>query len=105
MCWVLIWCRHNSIRIVTKLRAGVRGFTVGFPAGAKGFFGGSEASSHSLGPSQPSTSFPRKQNGNGVNLTTHLRLVYSLTMSGGVPSLLHMPSWRAQWQLYFYVYF
>ena len=35
-----------------------------------------------------------------VKLITHLHLVLRLRMTGGIPLLRHMPSWRAQVQPY-----
>ena len=61
----------------------------------------SEASRTSLGPSQhpiqcESDKLSPAAKRLRVKLTIHLHLVYSLTMSGAVPPLPHIPSWRAQ---------
>jgi hypothetical protein len=44
--------------------------------------------------------FPRGIKRRRVKLTTHLPLVSGLRMSGAVTPLPHMPSWRAQGQIY-----
>jgi len=40
------------------------------------------------------------RSGRSVKLTNHLRLLPCLRMSGALPPVQHIPSWRAQWYLY-----
>jgi len=42
----------------------------------------------------------RRSRGRGMELTIHLRLLLRLRMSGSMPPLLHVPSWRRHGQIY-----
>jgi hypothetical protein len=45
----------------------------------------------------------RAQSGWDLELTTHLRLVLRLRMSGAIPLLSLLPSWRGQGKLHTYL--
>jgi len=74
---------------------------VRFPAGSRDSYihllfragSGAYPASHLLGTVY---SFLEGQRGLGVELNTHVHLMFSLRMSGAVPTLLHMPSFLVQ---------
>ena len=90
------------IDVVARLRAGQSGIRI--PAGVSDFLY-SKMSKPALGPTQPRTKrvsgdHPEAESGRGVRLTSHLHLVPRLRLSGVIPALHHMFSWRVKRQLF-----